>query len=233
MQVCVTLSANAGVSVLADGKRVWVDAVHDCRQPGFSAVDSRLQQQMLKHPAFENPESIVFTHCHPDHYSRQLTEAADKLWPMARLYLPEPELPGQTLIRGDRLQTENGLTFFRLPHEGQQYADVAHYGLLISIQGRNILIPGDCATASPVLLDAIGERRIHLAILNFPWVTLKKGRQFLEKHLPDAKLLICHLPFEKDDENGYRMAAQRALCQISDKDIRLLLEPLQTENFEI
>ena len=233
LQISVTLSANAGVSICAAGHRIWIDAIHHEKEPGFSAVTPQLQRQLLHAEAFQNPGHILFTHCHPDHYSRDLTAAAASLWPKAKLYLPESAFPEQVLITGQSVAAEEDLTFsfYKLPHEGRQYADVAHYGVILRIQDKNILIAGDCATASAALADALAGEKIHLAILNFPWITLKKGRQFLQTHLPDSQLLICHLPFAQDDINGYRQAAQKVAKD--HPNARLLLEPLQAENLII
>lgn len=38
MAIRVTLSANAGVSVELGGVRIWIDALHDTRVPGFSTL---------------------------------------------------------------------------------------------------------------------------------------------------------------------------------------------------
>ena len=229
MEISVTLSANAGVSLCADECRIWVDAVHREKQLGFSAVTPRLQQKMLRSDGFQNPGHILFTHCHPDHYSRDLATAAAALWPKAKLYLPEQVFLDQILICGQerRVSEELAFSFLKLPHEGEQYADVPHYGIIVRLKDKNILFAGDCATASPVLAQALAGERIHLAVLNFTWVTLKKGREFIQTYLPEAKLLIHHLPFPEDDVNGYRQAANKALEQIPHG--RLLMEPLQTE----
>ena len=71
MEVTVTLSANAGVVIQCGGYRIWVDALHDQKVDGFSAVDSKLQMDMLKCPAFSDPQYICYTHCHPDHFSEK------------------------------------------------------------------------------------------------------------------------------------------------------------------
>ena len=233
MEIAVTLSANAGVAICADGCRIWVDAVHQEKQMGFSAVTPQLQRQMLESYAFQNPEHILFTHCHPDHYSHDLTAAATALWPRAKLYLPEQEFSGQVLICGQEYKaTENlAFSFIKLPHEGAQYTDVSHYGIILRLRDKNLLLAGDCATASPVLAQALAGQDIHLAILNFPWITLKKGREFIQNFLPGAELLIHHLPFAQDDVNGFRQAAQRAVQQIP--NARLLMDSLQTEIFKI
>lgn len=229
MEIAVTLSANAGVAICAQGCRVWVDAVHDRKIPGFSTVTPQLKRAMLGSEAFQNPEHILFTHCHPDHYSHDLTLAAAAIWPKAKLYLPEQVFPEQTLMSGQTcwVSHELSLSFIRLPHAGEQFANVIHYGVILRIGDKNVFLSGDCDVANPALAQALAGEKIHLAILNFPWITLKKGREFIKKYLPEAKLLLCHLPFEQDDINGYRFAAQKTVEQCP--EVRLLMEPLQTE----
>jgi L-ascorbate metabolism protein UlaG (beta-lactamase superfamily) len=221
-EIKVTLSANAGVAIQIDKHRIWVDALHNEKQAGFSAVTPELYQKILSNDAFQAPSYICVTHCHPDHYSEAMVKEASKRWPTAQLCLP---LQKASKVTDGDLELE----FIRLPHEGAQYADVLHYGILIGFGGKHILIPGDCETASPVLAQAIGERQIDLAILNFPWVTLSKGRTFLTQCLKPKHILLCHLPFEADDANGFRKSAERNAQLLPQMDVRLLSEPLQTE----
>ncbi len=236
MKVTVTLSANAGVAIHVQGWRIWVDALHRDRQPGFSAVDVPLQKKMLESSAFSDPDWILFTHCHPDHYSRDLTAAAQRLWENTKIAIPQQCLSDQILVAGEEfLLSDDELTlrFFHLPHEGEQYAGCIHYGILITIAGKRILLPGDCRTAAPELACALGGERVDLALLNFPWLTLKRGQSFIKEYLSSAKLLLYHLPFAPDDQYGYRDGAQRALHQAKDLPALLLCEPLQTVEIEI
>lgn len=219
-EVQVTLSANAGVAIQIGSHRIWVDALHQQKQAGFSAVSEPLLRQILTCDKFASPQYICVTHCHPDHYSQRMVAEAMSRWPGTKLCLPK-----EMKIEADDFTLE----FIRLPHEGVQYADVVHYGILITVGGKHILIPGDCETASPVLAEAISGREVELAILNFPWVTLSKGRNFLTQIVKPKHILVCHLPFEKDDINGFRNSAQRNVQLLSNMDVRLLTEPLQTE----
>lgn len=236
-RVRVTLSANAGVSVDICGHRVWVDALHEIKQPTFSALTPALQSRMLRCEAFFKPEYICFTHCHEDHYSHRLTAVAKAMWPEANLCLPEPEFEDQIRVTGDKQLIEaDGLTirFVRLPHEGVEYADVNHYGVILNAGGCNVVIAGDCAVASQELAEAVRDISVDLAILNFPWATLGKGKKFLSQTLQANHILLCHLPFAEDDVCGYRASASRAVRTLSEQmDIRILSEPLQMEEINI
>ncbi|MBE6989911.1 MAG: MBL fold metallo-hydrolase [Ruminococcaceae bacterium] len=232
MNVSVTLSANAGVSLLIGGRRIWIDALHDRPTRPFSTLTPSMLAQLQLHPAFQSPDLILFTHCHPDHFSHELAAAAAETWPEAQLILPEPILPRQTLLTGDETVLDFGnlrLHFFRLPHEQPERYDSPHYGLLLTAGDCTVLVPGDSAVAAPELAAFLQDRRIDLALLNFPWITLPRGRQFIRNVLRPAHLLAFHLPFAGDDAFGYRRAARKAVEQLRDCcDVRLLDAFLQT-----
>ncbi len=226
MEIKVTLTANAGIVVTTGPYCVWLDALHEQKQPGFSAVPTEI---LAKLPA---PTHICYTHCHGDHFSERLTRLAQTHYPNAKVYLPESRLQNQTLVTDQNRHFTDGvlsLEFIRLPHEGAQYAQVPHYGLVLSFNGKTVLATGDCATASPVLLDAIGERHVDIAVMDFPWLALPRGRRALE-NMDVGHILVCHLPFAQNDCNGYQEAARRSLSAMAG-DVRLLTEPLQTESY--
>lgn len=123
------------------------------------------------------------------------------------------------------------LEFLRLPHEGAEFAHVDNYGCLLtfpasSISASNISTPGngtsrpwrvlflgDAKPADPAIADWISGRSVDLALLNFPWIALPKGRRFIEEHLPHTQIAVLHLPYEQDDRNHYCAAARKAAEQ--------------------
>jgi L-ascorbate metabolism protein UlaG (beta-lactamase superfamily) len=232
-EISVTLSANAGIALRFGSRNIWVDALHSQKQAGFSAVRDSLYRQIIEEAKLGAPDYICVTHCHPDHYCKDMLLQVKEMWPNATICMPEREVDSQILVTGDSQNVGDGIEFIRLPHEGAQYAQVKHYGILIHWAGKHILIAGDCETASGVLAHAIGDRPIDLAILNFPWITLAKGRNFLTQVMKPKNVLVCHLPFSEDDVNGFRLSAQRNAQQLNFADIRLLQEPLQTEVINI
>lgn len=232
-KIKVTLSANAGICIEAAGKRIWADALHTGAVKSFSTLNKQLQEWVF---SWDAPDYLIYTHCHPDHYSRKLTEKAIEKWPEAKVILPRQDFENQILLSKQKhiLKQENlSIEFFRLPHEGEHYADVAHYGLLLTLPDGNILLSGDCAVASPTLKNAIGDRKIDVAILDFPWITLRKGQQFIADYIRPNHILAYHLPFAEDDCNGYRISAKRAADQMKNVDFRLLYDPKQREEINI
>lgn len=230
----LTLSANAGLALQLADKRIWIDAAHSEKIPGMSALTEAQWRAVLAHPAFTAPDLIFFTHCHGDHFSAERAAEAARLWPRAVLALPEQKLERQTLLTGSQLRVRSGSTeflFLRLAHEGAGFADVPHYGLLIDDGGFRILFTGDCQVASPELERQLGGAPIDLVVVDFPWVTLRRGREFLRDVLRPRQIAVCHLPFPGDDVMGARQAALRAAAQLPFAQLRLFLEPFQSETF--
>lgn len=228
--ITVTLSANAGVAIKIGGKRIWVDALHDRKAAGFSTVSRELFQELLEEEPFQTPDAICYTHCHLDHFSKDMTLEVMSRWPQAKVFLPEQRIPGQILVTDQQDRFVFGdvtLQFLRLPHEGAQYADTVHYGLLILSQEGNILVSGDCAVASPVLTQALRGIAVDVAILDFPWLTLSRGREFA-KQLQAKQIVLYHLPFSEDDLSGYRQSALRSVSRWEQGTAQLLWQPLQT-----
>ena len=229
----VTLSVNAGVSLRLGSMRVWSDALHDRRVVGFSTVTPAIWNVLQAHPDFAAPDLLFFTHCHPDHYSRALTEQVVARNPNVALVLPEQEFDRQLVLSGPSGHlTLEGLhmDFMRLILEGEQYKEVPHYGCILEYGGFRVLITGDCAVADPQVSAFLNGRHIDLALVNFPWVTLRKGRHFIEQVIRPDHLMVYHLPFPHDDRWGYRDAAVKGAAQVQGvPDVRLLLEPFQRE----
>lgn len=232
----LTLSANAGVALHCGSVRIWSDALHNQRTPGFSAVTPAIWDALQTHPDFADPDVMFYTHCHPDHYSRSLTIQAKKWFPDARLILPEREFPDQVLLTGARCHLcLPGLTmqFALLTHEGPQYAAVPNYGCILDDGDFRILIAGDCAVANPELAEFVGNSPIDLALLDFPWVTLRKGRQFIEQYIRPRHLAVYHLPFAENNRWGYREAAAKGAALLQNiPDVRLVQDPFQREIFD-
>lgn len=231
MALSVTASVNAGISLHWGEHRVWCDTLHDTQVPGLSTLTPERFRHLLSHPAFQNPELLFFTHCHPDHYSKKQTRLVQQRWPGAFLALPERQEATQILLQGERFHLRLGkdlsIQFCRLPHEGKQYIAVPHYGALLERKGFRILLPGDCAIGAPELAEFVARTAIDLVVLPFPWITLPKGRVFVERIIRPKRLLIHHLPLPEDDIYGYRPATEAALRKVQARSVWLMNRAFQ------
>lgn len=236
MSFCqVTYSANAGVALRVGDTRILVDAFPDQRVTGFSCLSPDLWNVLQKAPAFQNPDIICYTHCHPDHFSYEKTQFMSQLWPNAKLILPEKRFQSQVVLDGDAMEytfRDLHFHFIKLPHAGEEYSDVRHYGMIISYEGKHIFLAGDGEVACREVQAAIAGIHIDVALLNFPWMTLQRGRTFLAEYMRPRHLLVYHLPFATDDIYGFRKAVDYSVKSLFFMtDLRILRNPLQTETF--
>ena len=233
--ITFTLSANAGLSVTVKNTRIWIDALPGRSIAGYSTLSAQQWEQVFSSEDFINPDLIFFTHCHPDHYSQELAERVRNQYPSVPLVMPEKHFPDQYLLTGKVIRApfkDVALTFLSLPHEAARYRNVPQYALLIDTGRVTILAAGDTETASDALRDYLTERQLRpdVAVLPFPWITLKRGRAYIEEILRPSHLLINHIPFPEDDRNRYRDAIRHALPEMSRQaDLRLMTRPLQKE----
>ncbi len=227
----ITLTANAGVMLRLGRSVILVDALHDRQVQGWSTLTPERWQALQELLPAAGPDLILFTHCHPDHFSPRLAAEALERWPGVRQALPEARLPGQRLLDGrrERLNLPDvTIHLARLPHEGEQFKKVRHYGCILEHDGFRILIPGDCALCAEELADFADEcGPVDLAVMDFPWLTLRRGREFLLERLRPGQILIDHLPFAQDDAFSYRTAARKAAAQWQGPPLTLLTEPFQ------
>lgn len=229
----VTLTANAGVLIKCNGIKVCCDAFHDDKAVEFSTVTPGMQQHILNSPAFSNPDMIFYTHNHRDHYTRPAAEQVQARWPGAMFVSPIEELDNGLFLQAESHRLILGRTEFsfkRLRHDGREYADLPNYGCLMNFAGFKVLVLGDCVVCNPVLAEWLKDSPVDLALLNFPWLMLRRGRAFVDDVIRSRHVMFYHLPFAGDDVRGYRKMAARSLPLFAmHRDVRVLQEPFQIE----
>ena len=229
----VTLTANTGVLIECNGIKVCCDAFHDDKAVEFSTVTPEMQRHISESPQFQNPDMILYTHDHRDHYTLPAAQWAQRLWPDAAMVSPMPELKNDLLLQADSHALTLGRAKFwfkHLRHDGKEYIDLPNYACLMDLDGFRVLLLGDCVICNPALTEWLDGTSIDLALLNFPWLTLKRGRAYIADVLRPRHVMFYHLPFAEDDHNGYRASTAKSLPLLTTpKNARILQEPFQTE----
>lgn len=234
MPACrITLIANSGVMIECNGAKVFSDALHRRKTVNFSTVDENRQRHMISSPEFHNADAMIFTHKHADHYSHFLISQTMKLTPGIKLISPVNEFASQTVLEGAQQHIDLGkfsADFIKLKHDGAQYADIPNYGYLLDFGGFTVFNTGDSMLCEEHLPDFLQGKKVDLALMNFPWLTLRKGREFIEQYIKPRHLMFFHIPFEQDNISGFREACFKSLPLMSGiSDVRLLTEPFQVE----
>lgn len=228
MKLRITLSANAGISLDFGMNKILIDAFHEDLEEGFSTLSSEEYSKLISHEDFEDAEVLFYTHAHHDHYSENLTKKYIMANKECMLVAPENILPDfvdesrRIVLTGFTRAVIGGIrmNFVALPHEGRNYKNIPNYGSIIEVKNRRIFVSGDAAIATPEVRENLKGVDIDLAILNFLWITSSKGRDFIYKHIRPKKILLYHLPHEKDDIFHYCSAVKYAIEHL-DKDLNI------------
>lgn len=220
MDCKLVFTANAGCILYLGRFCILLDALHNEQTGEFSSLNEAQIQQVFSLLDRRPPQLILVTHRHPDHYSPQLVEQALSRYPGALLV--RPSLEGQMESDGLRLD------WFPLPHRG---GGTANFGFLLSLEGKRVFTAGDAEPSAQETLRRCTGLQPDLALLNFPWLSLRSGRKALEA-LACRQLCLFHLPFAAEDRLGY-LAATRRLAEPLGPQVRVLSEFLQTEAFSL
>ena len=239
-KIKAVLCANAGVSITTPNSRIWVDALHDQHEETFSDVTPEIWEAMKKHPDFRNPDVLVFTHLHGDHFSRRLLEEAMRIYPSARVILPATrsmntsaseagkmspapgKLSAEELFRQFEIG-EDSICCIRTLHEGRAFTDTVHEAVVLESCGKRILLTGDMRIDESVAEGLVREYAGNTGAFEedflfdavfaaFPWETTTKGRKIMNSILRPRKLVLYHIPFEEDDLFGYREGVRKRLA---------------------
>ena len=240
-------TANAGAVLWLNGLCIWADVLNEENEGGYEVLSDAHFEKLLTDPSFR-PDAILFTHRHHDHYSPERLLRAAEAFPDAPVYAGGAHSEGKILeIRGARGSVT--LRTIPLPHDGVRFKDVLNDALLLESPAGNVLIPGDCPVACPALLETLlgasaedpaetpseaQEKAVFpvgLALLNFPWLSLGKGRKALSA-LDPGHVFFFHLPAPEEDAFHYREQAERMLSMYGrGHDWRIAGKPFSEESF--
>ena len=241
-EIKFALSANAGLAITFPTALIWIDAIHIKKAPIYSTVTPEIWEHMLHDPdyvgaSFSGPDAIAATHCHIDHFTSEITREARSLWPSAKIVLPEKYFDDQVYISSSGMYVDiNGVTihYIKTRHSTKHFHDKNHYSLLINAGGTRIFMPADASLTDPVMHYYALNTDIDIAIVDFTWLLLGKGRSLIENDIRPKHLLVYHLPFEADDPSNYRMQVRESAPLLkSPEDVRIFSEPFQKEIIRI
>ncbi|MEA4853282.1 MAG: MBL fold metallo-hydrolase [Christensenella sp.] len=214
----IMLTANAGVLIKYHGKTILLDALHDRYTDRFSSVPNDLLEQVSEGEGeFAHIDVMAYTHDHPDHYSERWTRRFLKKHPDTELVSPIPDFAGRdhthVLSAVEEHYYLNGIEInaHKLVHDGAEYAGIPNYGFVFEIDGFRILTLGDGMFEKNGIAALRGGLEIDLALLNFPFITLSRGREIVTQVIRPKEIIANHLPYEEKDKEGYRRSTQMSI----------------------
>ena len=220
MTLSVLLTGNAGLCLCSGSTTLLIDGIHDGETVGFSAMHpALLDQARTRTGLFSNLSGLLFTHLHPDHFSRSKLSDLLSAPPSPVIYAPDPSISTAAethLPFGIEQITIGSARIWAKPtvHSGKEYASVAHRSFLIQINGQLLFIPGD-ALLQPADADAFINyctAPIQAAFFNVYQLLDPSSADFIRRLHP-LRIFIYHLPFPADDRYHYYTLARHAAAR--------------------
>jgi len=226
-----TLLANEGIVLQFKDTKLLIDGLHENASEMFSGLSKRVLADLLagNSPLFQNIDYVLFTHCHPDHFTAWCTEAFLQNRRVKGLFMPDRQTAEYISLRRTarrradktwllnlppaekmtiRLAAEISLTVFRSNHAGKEFADTENYCYLLDFAGRKVFIIGDGAYDAAYFARMLAGETIEAAFVNPLFLRLTEGREVITQALKPARVIVYHIPFA-DRGRGFRRLVRR------------------------
>ena len=193
LDIAVTRTANAGILLDMDGKRILLDGICESLPPYIgtpASIKDRLTQEM--------PDMLAFTHEHADHYDPSFVKLY-KEKTLRYVYGPE-SLPFYKL--------ENGIemSLCKTRHIGK--TDIPHVSYILN-GSATVWFMGD---ASPLSLKKMIEYpKPDLLIIPFAYVITPSAWR-MTKEMGAKRILLLHMPRKEDDTEGLWDMVKNTVC---------------------
>ena len=215
-------------------KKILIDGFCNSIVPIYKNPSFEIRQQMiLDIPPFNNIDMVLFTHNHTDHFDRVSTveflrhnansviistseviqEINSELSDLenSRLIESNPTLYNieNITVKGINIQS------ISLLHDGKEYKDVQNLAYLIEVGEKKILHVGDAKAIEENYINLnLIEKNIDLLIAPFPYVSIPRCRQVIEKYIKPKKIAVVHLPCRELDSFGWIDAAKKSYKRV-------------------
>lgn len=247
----VTLLANSGIILEYKAHKLLIDGTPGEIHGYFNGLSAAVLHDLLegKKPLFRDINILLYTHCHNDHFSPEVTRALvegnrinhlmmpDKdsrlflhlrdsvALSKTRLWLLDIPLGKRAVYETDGIKIEA----FRTRHAGEMYKDTEHYCFLVYLGNKVILITGDSDYDPEYFRAMLKDIRIHAVFINPLFLNRREGREAIVESIKPEKVIVCHLPFEGTPVTNLRKVAARDAVKHRDAlpEIILLQDELQ------
>lgn len=246
----ITLLGNTGIHIEAEEKKILVDGIYKAKGHPFSPLPSDVFWNMKRGVGrYANIDYLLFTHFHPDHYSEE--DVIDYLRANAvkKVFLPSRDPQAFRLIshmerekvsffifdnercKNQRVQSEDFFVgAFQCRHLGKQYEAVNSLCCSMKLEKKTLLFTGDADYDKNCFEEGLGDIPIDAVFVNPLFFNHRSGREILREVIRPAKVILYHLPFEKDDKMKFREIVQRDMAKYGEifPDIAVLQDPQQS-----
>ena len=195
MSLQCTVLANCGLLLSCEGGSLLVDAPNHPHS-GFDCVsDSETELMAQELSPYNHLCGAIFTHRHPDHYSRTRLDILLHGRSDFAVFTPN----GSSQEKGRLSLGPFLVRYFTASHSGEEYADVPHCVFLVECGTSRLYITGDADWKDPIHERVISSFHPTVGFWNPNYLFHEDGRALL-KQLP--KNVIYHLPVSAPDRFG-------------------------------
>ena len=183
LDLAVTRTANAGVLLEMDGKRILLDGICEPLPP-YLGTPAELRERFTK----DMPDVLAFTHEHPDHYDPSYVKLYKEK--TLRSVLGPESLPFYEVGNGIKM------TLWDTRHIGK--ADISHVSY--TIEGSvTVWFMGDASPSS--LKKGSDLPRPDVLIVPFAYAITPSAWR-MTKETGAQKILLVHMPSKQNDAEG-------------------------------
>ncbi len=215
-------------------KKILIDGFSNSKIPIYKGTPPEIREELILNiPPYNDIDIALFTHDHSDHFDPESTAeflkhntngviiSANKV--IEKLKCGFPDLEDSRLIKSNPglYHTEKinikgiNITACSLLHDGDQYKDVQNLAYIIDVYGKKIMHVGDAKTVEDNYINLnLLEKNIDLLIAPFPYVSIIKGRQVIEKYIKPRKVIAVHLPYKERDDFNWIESAKKSYMRV-------------------
>ena len=225
MKGTVSLLGNAGILVSFAGLRFLVDGLYCDLNRNFSDIPLNIWEKMREGKgSYANIDYLLFSHWHYDHfYLPYFLEYMEHNRVKGVLFPPEEPgakgvsealaAYGEKAVHFDRraeFHPGEDMTIKRLQlrHVDKAYYQVTNQCIWMELGGKRLMFLSDADYLVQVYKQG-GDLRTDIAFVTPIFYNHPKGREILRNVLEARTIVICHIPFPKDDRfQYYRMSCR-------------------------
>lgn len=242
----VTLAANAGVLLSYKGRKLLIDGLFHAENVPYSNLpEASLEAIYENKPPYDGIDYLIFTHRHPDHFSRRMVKEYLERNKVRGVLLPPSDRPELTEfqkllhsmgvrcmaipVSGSSVITpEPDISLKTIPtkHLDRRFYDVPHASILIKLGEKNVLFTGDADYTTETFGDM---PPLHAVFLNPLFFHAYMSGRFFKGGFKTGAVCVYHVPFPEDDVFHIRASIAKDMEKYHDRaaDVYVLDSPDQ------
>ena len=198
----ITLLCSCGLAIASGGQTLLIDALTESCPPFYQTPEETRRQILQAEGTFSHVCGLLFTHLHPDHFSRADAECFEALHPATRVFIPKGKGDDEICLQAGAFSV-SGRRALHTPVPGFGQSTV--YLMTVAAEGKMIYITSDAAPDAETHRAFLVGRQMDAAFWNGQYLSYPQTRALLRDCA--RQNFIYHFPIDPND--GTRRKAQK------------------------